>query len=200
LEEWLKLAGGVALSLYVIGLTVVNAYLYSLGVSDFALVRPRFIYAGALICGLTALAYLIPRFAANEVLKAIQAKKEVGKYRGWRSYVGPLFRESPGLLTGVIIYYAILLSFSKYSTPKLFGAVITLAIAGYILGAVLGIIADLIQTFAGDQELSIPKVGFLGFSALFAAVLYAGLFMGILYDKIPEQFGRRPSTNSTIPV
>jgi hypothetical protein len=49
LERLGKLLAGLGVGFYVIGLLAVNGYLSRLGVSDFALARPRFVYTGALI-------------------------------------------------------------------------------------------------------------------------------------------------------
>jgi uncharacterized membrane-anchored protein YitT (DUF2179 family) len=49
IEQIAKLAAGIVLLMYVTGLFAVNAYLFTLGASDFSLVRTRFIYTGTLI-------------------------------------------------------------------------------------------------------------------------------------------------------
>jgi hypothetical protein len=48
IEDLSKLLAAVAIACYVIGLLVVNTYLYRLGVSDFSLFRTRFAITGAL--------------------------------------------------------------------------------------------------------------------------------------------------------
>jgi hypothetical protein len=57
IETLLKIAGAVVLALYVLGLVAINGYLFSLGASDYSLVRARFIYTGGLValCGLVCL-------------------------------------------------------------------------------------------------------------------------------------------------
>lgn len=50
LEQLSKLIAGTVLFLYINGLLGVNGYLLRLGISDFSLVRSRFIYTGTVIC------------------------------------------------------------------------------------------------------------------------------------------------------
>jgi hypothetical protein len=58
LEAIAKVAAGIVLAFYVIGLIAINGYLFGLGASDFSLLRPRFVYTGALI-GFSALLFII---------------------------------------------------------------------------------------------------------------------------------------------
>jgi hypothetical protein len=44
-----KALGGLTVLSYVMGLLIVNAYLFSLGVADFDVLRPRYIYTGGLV-------------------------------------------------------------------------------------------------------------------------------------------------------
>ena len=48
-ETAARTAGALGLLAYVIGLLTVNSYLITLGVSDFSLLKPRFVYAGILV-------------------------------------------------------------------------------------------------------------------------------------------------------
>jgi uncharacterized RDD family membrane protein YckC len=48
LEAGLKTAAIVGLLCYVLGLIVANAYLGALDISDFSIIKPRFIYTGVL--------------------------------------------------------------------------------------------------------------------------------------------------------
>jgi len=50
-ERIARLVAALALLLYITGLFAVNGYLGTLGMSDFTIVRTRFIYTGALILG-----------------------------------------------------------------------------------------------------------------------------------------------------
>jgi hypothetical protein len=49
MEQVAKVLGLLGILLYVVGLLSVNGYLQSFGVSDFSLVRTRFVLTGALI-------------------------------------------------------------------------------------------------------------------------------------------------------
>ena len=50
----------VSIGLYVLGLIGTNIYLIGLGISDFTLVRVRFIYTGALIAFIAFVSYPVP--------------------------------------------------------------------------------------------------------------------------------------------
>jgi hypothetical protein len=67
LENIIKGAGALALGLYVLGLLIVNAYLFRLGASDFTLVRPRFVYTGALIVAITLITLTGPALGTSFV-------------------------------------------------------------------------------------------------------------------------------------
>src|SRR3954447_15752025 len=53
-----KIAGVAALVTYTVGLIIVNASLFSLGVSEFELFRPRFIATGALVVAIITMSTL----------------------------------------------------------------------------------------------------------------------------------------------
>ena len=59
-EQVGKFIAGLAIALYILGLLSVNGYLLGLGVSDFSLVRARFIYTGALEILTLAFGYFLP--------------------------------------------------------------------------------------------------------------------------------------------
>jgi hypothetical protein len=49
IESLSKAVALIAIGLYIIGLLTVNAYLYTLGVSDFSTLKPRYIYTGFVV-------------------------------------------------------------------------------------------------------------------------------------------------------
>jgi hypothetical protein len=60
IEILLKIAGGLIVALYVLGLLAINAYLFSIGAADFSLARPRFVYTGALIIAWALMCLVLP--------------------------------------------------------------------------------------------------------------------------------------------
>jgi hypothetical protein len=62
LEAIAKVAAGIVLAFYVIGLIAINGYLFGLGASDFSLLRPRFVYTGALI-GFSAVLFIVAPYS-----------------------------------------------------------------------------------------------------------------------------------------
>lgn len=72
LEAVVRWAGFVALLSYVSGLIAVNAYLFNIGTSDFALVRPRYVFTGLIVIMLQSLALVlgsVPVIIIHVILK-----------------------------------------------------------------------------------------------------------------------------------
>jgi hypothetical protein len=67
-EAPVKLLATLGLILYVLGLLAVNGYLFRLGMSDFSLLRPRFIYTGTLIASTILLPFLLTVQAGQELV------------------------------------------------------------------------------------------------------------------------------------
>ena len=59
IESFARVGGAAALGLYLAGLLVVNAYLFGLGVTDFSPLNPRFVYTGAVVLFLAAVAFVL---------------------------------------------------------------------------------------------------------------------------------------------
>lgn len=78
IEGIARLLGILALTLYIVGLIAVNGYLYSLGVTDFSLVRTRFIYTGALLASFLVLPYALLTGAITLAKRPVKSGK-----RGW---------------------------------------------------------------------------------------------------------------------
>lgn len=62
LESLSKALAFSAICFYITSLLTVNTYLYPLGVSDFSLLKPRFIYTGALVVVSITFSFLIPAY------------------------------------------------------------------------------------------------------------------------------------------
>jgi hypothetical protein len=87
LEQPAKILAGLGLFLYILGLLNVNGYLFAFGVTDFSLIRTRFIYTGVLIAS-SAFVCALPLFVLGpfrqeyrQVIKAgkDELAKELGK-------------------------------------------------------------------------------------------------------------------------
>jgi hypothetical protein len=92
-EQLAKAIGALAIAFYVVGLLATNGYLFSLGVSDFSVLRPRFIYTGALVVLSGVLAYALPFLAfstawrLNKIERVIDAhRKQSGDIETKRTY------------------------------------------------------------------------------------------------------------------
>jgi hypothetical protein len=98
LEQTAKILAGIGLFLYILGLMNVNGYLFTFGVTDFSLIRTRFIYTGALIassafiCGLPLVLGPFRRELKTAIEKTLhglresEAKKAAGKgsFHRWK--------------------------------------------------------------------------------------------------------------------
>src|SRR3954464_14084107 len=67
LQQFVQNFAAITASLYVVGLLTTNAYLYSLGVSDFSLLRARFVLTGLVTLLPLTIALIGGLYAADEV-------------------------------------------------------------------------------------------------------------------------------------
>jgi len=200
LDDWAKVAASFALSLYGIGLVAVNGYLFGRGVSDFALVRARFIYAGALICALAAIAYALPEMAMKNTRELIAERKAKGTFRGWRR-LSSLMSWWYGFWFPVLLFFGILASHygsfedGALTLPVLLGVAILLTITSYlVVWTFIYIIGSIIGSMR-TRDASPAFVGLSVFIILLLGVGYIPLFMNTIYSRVPEQFGGgRPRT------
>jgi hypothetical protein len=89
-EHLLKGLAAFGVLAYVFGLLTVNTYLFRLGVTDFSLLKPRFIYTGALVGLCLTLGALLPAFGLLYVTTLsspasfhAQLKSTLGEVAAW---------------------------------------------------------------------------------------------------------------------
>jgi hypothetical protein len=80
LEQLTKALGFLAILFYVVGLLAINGYLFSIGVSDFSLARPRFVYTGALLVVTGVICYFMPALSIvtirrRQLQRKLQSKR-----------------------------------------------------------------------------------------------------------------------------
>jgi hypothetical protein len=222
IERLARLLGACALALYVIGFIAVNGYLFQLDVTDFGLVRARFVYTGALLATSGVLPYVVLRtsFVKLELSHPPHGARNVYKLRvtDWVRLIAVLLAIPAILIVALIVI-------NNYSGPKgwLKAAIVILPV--YIIGLVLCYIVDrrflsaLGRTGERDaQRLLLRGVHLSGaedvqretqrdvrllrevhlsraaFLALYCFAVYIGVFMALSYPEVPEQFGGgRPS-------
>jgi hypothetical protein len=77
-ERVAKLFAGLAILLYILGLLNVNGYLFTFGVTDFNLIRTRFIYTGVLIAS-SAFVCALPLFILGPFRQDYRQALKAGK-------------------------------------------------------------------------------------------------------------------------
>jgi hypothetical protein len=181
-ETIAKLAGAFAAILYVIGLLAINGYLFSLGVSDFSLARPRFVYTGALILFITAIYLLIPVYGFKVTEDSIRSGHLITRLFN----ILPLIIVPP-IFVGLILA-AVNRSIDSFYSVSVFSFVV------YPIALLCAALSLMLVRFFLHME---GTWGFLKFGRLVFVMsnvtilvgLYLAAFMAFLYPKIPEQFG-----------
>jgi hypothetical protein len=204
IEGLARLLGACAIALYVIGFIAVNGYLFQLDVTDFGLVRARFVYTGALLATSGILPYVVLRTSFVEYSHLPDGARNVYKLRVTdRARLIAILLAIPAILiVGLIVI-------NDYSGPKgwLKAAIVVLPV--YILGLVfcyiveIRFLAALKRIEKRDAQRETQRVARLlrevhlsrvAFLALYCFAVYIGVFMALSYPEVPEQFGGgRPS-------
>lgn len=202
-ESLVKVLGAATLAVYVLGLIAVNGYLFTYDVTDFSVIRIRFIYTGALLAALALLPYAVLRPDA-----LVSRKATDGRERGFTRL----------LLTHLIPAVLIMLSVWSVGGWHQRGEWKRAALAvipAYVTGIVLATTAHNALRLAGwiTMTHTVPpwtpeprpgrKEGRSPYTfqpalsyacTIFLLVAYICVFMLWSYETIPEQFGGgRPS-------
>lgn len=192
LDGVIKLIGAGTVLIYVIGLIVVQLYLLSVGVSDFGMVRTRFILTGALtLLPLLLLAFLV--FTAVSLLSFIRSNWKAGGSivaRVGITLFGPLWFVLCILLGTIFLYDAGV----RYKSPTGDYLLFTLVpVLGVVLG--LGAIAGFIRfgeplgTVVINRFTLVTLCAQAVFFSLLAGFLYLDFFANSVFPIVPEQFG-----------
>lgn len=182
-ETAARTAGALGLFAYAIGLVTVNAYLLSLGVSDFSLLRPRFVYAGILVLlslGITWAFLMLALYTVGESLKNLWTHRPA---LWWGRFVGVL---GWGLVLGGFTPLAIFVIAMRVGPSwRDAGPALALWVAGSVLGLVMtGAAEGIIGSKARLRELPVTMVFLAGYVFIFLL-----LFARLIYPAVPEQFG-----------
>jgi hypothetical protein len=121
-EQVAKALGLLGILLYIVGLLSVNGYLQSFGVSDFSLVRTRFVLTGVLIAtsALTCSIPLVIRPMRREFKKELRKEREKRERSGanrWRTRMLFLLIRSGWFAVIAGIWFVTLLTLFVYAQP-----------------------------------------------------------------------------------
>lgn len=183
------------IALYVLGLLVVNTYLFKIGASDFSLIRTRFILTGALaaICiAIVAIWVMAYKVAIESVAMSLSSRKQ---HATWVQRIGVPASQVLTLvvLTGFVITR--LAASGSEIHSSLFDAVGNdsdlLLITLFLVPGIL-IISVFIDRRPGDDlpsqvHLALVPFGVMG--ALLLAFWAIDFFAGTIFPVVPEQFG-----------
>ncbi len=199
-EEFTKAAAAVALLLYVVGLIAVNEYLAPYGASDFALLRARFVYTGAL-----ALTPLLITSVGSVLVQILLAARVGGtwykKPAGWRA----LLLIAVPFLAGIWFVFAWAIgSLGNQSSGEAGLHALTLVAAALVLALLVQTAFWLRYAFTEISSLGALAASFVDaffrpvllFFSLVAGVVmvlafafYLGKVVDDVYPIVPEQFG-----------
>ena len=179
-ESLLKFGGALILGLYVLGLLAINGYLFSLGASDFSLVRARFVYTGGLIalCGLVC---LVPFFFL-----------EVAR-RGNGNPIYAAILVIGGLIASIsYLLFAVNLAHSEIGFIDSLKSVVAVYTVGTIGGLVsaLALGAVIVGIRQGWGRIMVMSgLASATTIVILAASAFTASFMYFLFPHIPDQFG-----------
>jgi hypothetical protein len=179
LESLAKVGAASILVLYVLGLLAINGYLFSLGATDFSLVRPRFVYTGGLIVSCAVLFTLLPVYMFN-----VERNSWPTTLRMFLAFTG--FLTASGLVFNLLLYtsegrqeFAPALT----STLVLYGITVPCAFLLWIPVAAYFRIRDKWGTLRVGRLVAVALL------CLLAIGIFVIAFMILLFPKIPIQFG-----------
>lgn len=190
LDHVTKLAGAAAIGLYVLGLLIVNTYLFGLGVSDFSVLRTRFVLTG-LLALLPPLALLFLALLAASVVTdfgELWDRDEKPKQFQTRSML---------ILRAILLAtlpLALISQFDEYGIgPNLIlpDRILLLMAPIFVMAMVLSMSPifdnDDMNKMSGFQ-FSVMVLGSVMFAGIFG-IGYLDGFANDVYPKVPEQFG-----------
>lgn len=102
-EKVSRLAAFAVLVLYVLGLLTVNIYLYQIGVTDFSVLRTRFILTGVLATLMLAALVTFALIGAATFVAFATNQREARKKGGWRSWLASLVMSEFVLFVGTVL-------------------------------------------------------------------------------------------------
>lgn len=194
----IKLLGGLVALLYVTGVVTVNTYLYKLGVSNFDLLKPRFVFTGAIVIMSIVGTYLCV-FQATKGLHAI-----INSFRntisGTMNHWTDHFTYCLLLIIGPFVWFSILTTWNSWALTK---HNVWHSLSFYALALLVGGPAHLaIAICRGkpekEREMEDAKWFIALTAALFSVIVSASFitkFATEIYPRVPEQFGGgRPQT------
>jgi hypothetical protein len=187
-EQVGKFIAGLAIALYILGLLSVNGYLLGLGVSDFSLVRARFIYTGSLEILTLAFGYFLPIVTYKKVRHLYRTIPP--SLRSWRLHLfGPVFIACSIVIPVLFISLALSVGTDSLKGSEVFYG-FCIVNAGLITGIFAAIQLNRIGETRHRQAFERNTAMALAIVSLCAiGVLYAWVFMYLAYPRIPVQFG-----------
>jgi hypothetical protein len=191
-----RTAGAIGLFAYVIGLVTVNAYLLNLGVSDFSLLRARFVYAGTLVIlsvVIISAFSLLARLTVEKGLESLNMSREKAAERDqkkgrpivpWWVRAVPIF--GYGLViaafTPIMLFTIAMRSGDSWAVVR---HALVLWGAGFVTVAVISAASKEFRR-SGERLAEVPV------TAVFLAgyvVVFLLIFARFVYPAVPEQFG-----------
>jgi hypothetical protein len=205
IENLTKTLAAIGAFLYLLGLVSVNGYLLSLGVADFALLRIRFIYTGALLVGVGFVAGL-PLYSLALSVSAwrfgrpTRRQPALGRWTQWRRDAAAISWLVMALFMTVIlsvwVLYLIpwpLLGHMSIMHSKIVWSLLLVLLALFAGG--IGIFGFWMTLSLRTLQMGLPaflKNGLSAFGSmaiLLALIMWAAFFMVAAYPNIPEQVG-----------
>jgi len=192
-----RTAGAIGLFAYVIGLVTVNAYLLNLGVSDFSLLRARFVYAGTLVIlsvVIISAFFLFARLTVEKGFESLKRSREKAAERDqkkgrptvpWWVRAVPIF--GYGLViaafTPIMLFTIAMRSGDSWADVR---HALVLWGAGFVTVAVISAASNEFRRSGERRVEGVPV------TAVFLAgyvVVFLLIFARFVYPAVPEQFG-----------
>jgi amino acid transporter len=175
----------LALALYVLGLLAINGYLFSLGASDFSLVRPRFIYTGSLIAICAMICVLVPLY-----LLRVAGGLRKGESSQDYPVRAQVFLGIIALITPVLLLIVLLAVVGVEPNREPIESILTVYAAAVICSVVC---VAIIRAFLKERDtwsaLRAGRFAVVVTLAMTAVAIFVATFMANLFPMIPDQFG-----------
>jgi hypothetical protein len=189
IEQIAKLAAGIVLLMYVTGLFAVNAYLFTLGASDFSLVRTRFIYTGTLIWASLFLAN-VPILISLYMFRTVPGSHPSAPLPYMVRIIMRLMMLGGSFAFALSVFF-IVVSIVPSASPNS-RLRVSIILTGWAIGAGLGIWIILLGRrlpATAPSLLQLGQTAIVGVWIVAILIAYTGAFMSLAYSRIPEQYG-----------
>ena len=174
----MKLAGGIAVAFYVLGFICINAYLLTLGASDFSLARPRFMSTGI--------------FCASVLAVSLWPGTGIRTYKGepidWLPRL-LLFLAQAFFAAFILVSMLMIVPGGRVQPGDAWASALNLLGTAVAIRFLMSCFAQVSRRTFGAGDTTQGRYVMLGFIGLFGFMTLLSGFLLFIHPKVSAQFG-----------